>query len=169
MGYYAHGSGDIDFAKILTEKEKEKVGKCVGDVFEYDFCKEGYRDDHTVMSFWLCDNKYYDDVVQDVLKDVADLVPISEGNIVFYGEDDEIWRYVYDENGWVDEAGRVVFSDITSDEAYIALRTAFKSYVNNDLLYSNGLHVIDVLSTVCKLDDDQINDLGFGYLIDWYK
>lgn len=107
MGYYASGSGDIVFARTLTESE----AKDVEDILKYWFNDVWWNSNDTgkrVISATY-DDKYREDCFEDLKRITA---PIKEGTFYFTGEDGENWKFVYsDENGWQDIGSRIVYAD----------------------------------------------------------
>lgn len=109
MGYYANGSGFIDFQCLLTEDQEDVVYKAAGKaMFDYDFYRRenGTRDS---VDIWF-DGKYRSDVY-DALNDIAAKLPVTDGRIDFSGEDGEVWRFTYDKktNTFDDETARIVY------------------------------------------------------------
>lgn len=111
MGYYANGSGSIEFSRTLTEKEIDLVYDVLSAALE---C-EAYTM-HCITRFDIWGNeKYYGDTVMDALSGAARVAPIHEGEIDYVGEDGELWRLIYRDGNWIEESGRVVYE---SEPAY---------------------------------------------------
>lgn len=107
MGYYASGSGDIVFARTLTEAEF----KDVEDILKYWFQDIYWNSNDTGKRSVSvsCYDKYSEECLTDLMKIK---VPIKEGDVYFTGEDNEIWKYVYSiENGWQEIGSRTIFED----------------------------------------------------------
>ena len=107
MGYYASGSGDIVFARTLTEAEVKDVEDILKYWFEDIYWNSNDTGKRSVSM--SCYDKYSVECFTDLMKIKA---PIKESDIYFIGEDGENWKYVYsEENGWQDIGSRVIYED----------------------------------------------------------
>lgn len=107
MGYYASSSGDIVFARTLTEAEV----KDVEDILKYWFEDLYWNSNDTGKRLVSvsCYGKYSDECLTDLMKIKA---PIKEGDVYFTGEDSAVWKYVYSsENGWQEISSRTIYED----------------------------------------------------------
>lgn len=120
MGYYASGSGDATFKDSVN---KEMVEKAISDFYK---SKEGqkyyslnYDTDIYSIEIWD-DEKYHED---DTLTFLEILSPyIKEGCINYSGEDDCIWRFVFNP-----KTGKW-------DEEYADIVYGFESYSDEELI-----------------------------------
>lgn len=112
MGYYANGSGIIDFVGVLTNELYESVIEILSENFNVGGVREYRnfnREPHTTIDIWT-DDKYFEDGVISALHRVASLAPLSEHSIVQYvGEDNTFWRFVFKDGKWYEQNGRVVY------------------------------------------------------------
>lgn len=112
MGYYASGDGYIAFDRALKEEELEAVSELLLKEFEDVDLNSGADS----ISFWASE-KYHDDAVADILKEIATQYPVKEGCVQYTGEDGCHWRFRYDPTyleteeacPWLEEDGAVVF------------------------------------------------------------
>ena len=114
MGYYAYGSGFIVFKETVSTERYENIKDVLSEILEIDGVRDpnmmGYEPHKTYFDIW--DNGRYDrNKVLYGLEKIADISQIQEGNIVYHGEDDSIWRFVYKGNKWIEENGYVIFYD----------------------------------------------------------
>lgn len=155
MGYYADGNGSIVFKKVLPEELFQKVKDVLLDVFDCDGTREWKRYKEaeliTEIDFWSGD-KYYEDEVIDALKKTAELAghDIEEGCISYCGEDNALWRFVYDKNmnSWLEENGHVEYSDFTTDVVLDALRKYFQADARE-----NSGKALDRLKEACESEN----------------
>lgn len=110
MGYEAHGGGTIMFAKQLSSREREKLAQILEDCFEYDIYEDKYRDKKTVADIWDSE-KYYGDVVEETLETVSKRFKVEQGEIEYVGEDDSLWRFIYQNGEWKEQNGYVVYRE----------------------------------------------------------
>lgn len=111
MGYYANGSGDINFSRVLSDTEKEILESIVEDVFEYDIY-EDQKTHHTTIDIWNSDKYYEDDIIEAFEKIGKQFSnDIAEASIDYTGEDNSIWRFVWDKTTeqWIEQNGWVVY------------------------------------------------------------
>ena len=106
MGYYADGSGLIKYKKPLNGHEISEVYKKLGDVFETDYDANESRTVFYISS----SGKYYEEDVIDTLRSVAEIAKIDEGEIEYVGEDYGMWRFIYKDDEWEEQEGRVVYA-----------------------------------------------------------
>lgn len=101
MGYYANYSGGIYLTKC--PEEAEHLGKDTFENFEVD------ADGSVVCMSFGGYEKYYEDTVYEFL----DLIkPYTlRGSIEYKGEDDAMWRFVYKDDGWEEQSGRIMYED----------------------------------------------------------
>lgn len=111
MGYYADGSGNICFSRVLKEEEMQAVEEILSEEFE------DVSSDLDYVDFWTSD-KYHDDNVLQVLHNISDRFPVSSGCVEYTGEDHCYWRFRYDpgiaesemaSDGWIEESGEIVY------------------------------------------------------------
>ena len=98
MGYYANYEGHMRFKEKLSNEDLRNI--C--DFFnEYEF-----DPDNLGISVWGYE-KYYDDAV---IEDLNKMKPyISEGSIEYHGDDDTYWRFILNDNEWIQEQGLVYY------------------------------------------------------------
>lgn len=120
MGYYASGSGDATFKEGVT---KEIVEKAIKDFYESEegnkfYCLD-YDTDVESIEIWD-DEKYHEEDTIEFLKVLAPY--IKEGHISYTGEDDCIWRFVFNP-----ETGKW-------DEEYATVSFGFEEYEDDELI-----------------------------------
>ena len=106
MGYYAKYDGSITVECDATSFEK--VLKEVNDMFfVYDSSEDAGDSTYTMLLFG--NDKYYEDSVRELFEKISDY--ITEGEIDFCGEENDFWRFVYDQSikEWKEEPGRVIY------------------------------------------------------------
>ncbi len=107
MGYYANYEGTI----IFKEKPSIKILNEIRSIFEKDFYCGGYSflDSGAILEFYGYE-KFYEDDFKVMLFKVSNLLEIVEGSVEFMGEDGTLWRYIYDDGQWYEQAGRVIYT-----------------------------------------------------------
>ena len=116
MGYSARGNGDATFKDDVDLKEIEKkldelLGttnghRCWADM-EFEISEES--DGHKWIRFWESDSCWHE---EDTMEFLNALNPyIVGGQADYSGEDDSIWRYVYDaeEETWTEEDATICY------------------------------------------------------------
>ena len=108
MGYYADGSGSIEFGFAPIPEKRKEIDSIIGYWFEY----ADWDTDKSVSVIY--DGKYHSEFEDDLQK-LNDLTPVSSGCIEFSGEDGCYWRFIFDEKTkrFEEEGGRIVYSTET--------------------------------------------------------
>lgn len=116
MGYYAYGSGDIDFKPGTTRKDMEDALDAAGiDLygFELDFYEYKNPDGSIVPSVSIADidDNWHEEDVYDLFRAFEPLV--SNGQLEYRGEDDSHWAYRFDpvSRKWEEINGILVYGD----------------------------------------------------------
>ena len=120
MGYYAYGCGYIKFAEHGVPKKIDSIIEKLSDAgfsAESDYDKSGaFKGISLVYEF----EKYYEDEIIDSLGYVNNVSRIKEGSAEFTGEDDEHWRFLFENGKWNEENGKVVYGSSTDDKELAA-------------------------------------------------
>lgn len=117
MGYHASGSGYITLRRHPFEKEFEKLNELIE---EYFYCS--YSDSEREFFVDYDGNYHGDDDYLDMLNEVNAVCNVESGEIVFSGDDDCHWRFVFLNGKWVEDLGRVVY-DMDEDYIYRDIKT----------------------------------------------
>ena len=139
MGYYASGSGNILFSRVLSNEEYSRVIDLlkeefteVGGIREWQPWRAEDEKKVTCVDFVHPYENYHEDGVEESLNIVAgEFGPIiSEGCISFRGDGDADWRYVYNPTSqkWDEQDGHVEYYDFTCD----LLLKALSFYLKRD-------------------------------------
>ena len=110
MGYHAHGD-----AVIVYQTADEAVFDKAKDLFDeylasYDFDCEVGDYEITVYAWGFGKySKYFTAKLLDKLKSIAPIVDGSEYD--FRGDDDELWRFVFENGDWKYQIGDIVYHD----------------------------------------------------------
>lgn len=109
MGYYASGSGDATIKEGKLQELKDVLEtneKNIDSDIEFEFTNKCNRID-----FWQSDDHWHEEDIMFFLDLISPY--ITEGSMVFNGEDDCHWRYVFDLDSeeWSDEGGTVIYSN----------------------------------------------------------
>ena len=86
MGYYANGGGDVTLQSEVPENVLELLS-CAG------FAVDKASDSGLWLTFEY--NKFHEDDTEQALKRLAPYV--KDGNVDFSGDDDEHWRYEFED------------------------------------------------------------------------
>lgn len=111
MGYYADGSGYVDFRNPLSDVQVERLKNVLNDgFFEYDLdCGRN----HTGVSLWSGD-KYRTEMAEETLNSMIPF-DIQRGEVEFAGEDREYWRFIWIETHgkgkWVEQSGHIEYDE----------------------------------------------------------
>ena len=125
MSYYATMSGDI------TTKEKLK-GKLLDELEAFLRNKGMYADaiigDNDI-DFSGCRFRYD----EEDLDELGKIIPVENGELFFTGEDDAMWKLLWDEDGgyWVEYNAQVNYLS-EGMPSYDQLKEMFIQYVSND-------------------------------------
>lgn len=110
MSYYATMTGHIKFQNPITEEMIEYVKQELGRPYDIDI--DALIPDNTID---LCCYSKYDEDILDALEKISDKYPVTEGELNYRGEDESLWRHIYeenyDENGWTEQTGRIVYEE----------------------------------------------------------
>ena len=111
MSYYAHADGTINLKRELTDSEIHDVKE----ILDYYDCFV------TGEQITLCrsENNYDEDYAKNNLVALADYLDERENSIDFAsiewnGEDDSIWRFVFEDNEWAEQNGYIEWGDSCS-------------------------------------------------------
>jgi hypothetical protein len=124
MSYSAKSEGFIDFSDVLNVEDGEALKKDLEDVFEYVFSsyygvdEKGNRKEKTCVYLYSNDEYDWEDC-QDALEATLKY-GVEKGHVEFCGEDDELWRFIFKDNRWIEESGKVVYE---SEEKHFAVVT----------------------------------------------
>lgn len=160
MSYYANGSGTITFKPGTDE---DKINEIFDRYYDYQFDgSEVWFDksvDRLVLDFNHHEN-YHEEDVNDLLRDLTPFV--EGGELNFIGEDNSMWRFRFDGEGFEEENGDVIFEsdaehNVRFKKALVKLLEKEAEDLNLDDLYR--------LSTEIGLTDDDLTVLGFDYFI----
>lgn len=162
MGYYASGAGSVLYKSILDEHDK----KIIDEVFDED--TEFY--DHEIddsfkgrtLVYFRADDKYHDEETLKTLRALTEIAPVENGALEYFGEDGQLWRFVWKDDKWVEEDGHVEYSRMTFDR----LKEIFMAYVMNDLESADSGYVRETLTGVCGIKPDEIAELGLDALFE---
>lgn len=160
MSYYANGSGTITFKPGTTEDE---INLILDKYFDYHFDDSELWTDQSVNRVVLDFNhheNYHGEVIDDLLRDLSPFV--ESGELDFIGEDNSMWRFRFDGEGFEEENGDVIFEsdaehNVRFKKALVKLLEKEAKDLNLDDLYR--------LSTEIGLTDDDLTVLGFDYFI----
>ena len=104
MGYYADYAGYVKF--------KETPDDNVLNILKYNI--ECWKENDLEYSIGGND-KYYEDAICEMLEAVT---PFCEkGEIEYRGEDGSLWRFIFKNNEWIEEAGFVKYTEEGVDPA----------------------------------------------------
>ena len=110
MSYYATMTGHIKFQNHITEEMIEYVKQELGRPYDIDI--DALIPDNTID---LCCYSKYDEDILDALEKISDKYPVTEGELNYRGEDESLWRHIYEENydesGWTEQTGRIVYEE----------------------------------------------------------
>ena len=169
MGYTARYDGEIYVRSSVSKETLESLRKLLSDAltdnFELINCN-----DFISYTIYPDETKYHSIEVWEMLREFAPYT--VGGELRFMGEDESIWKFVFQNNVWEEIPGYIVFS---SDEAekklndrplpYGELLDAFVTYVNNDAEAADLCYVRDALAA-SGLSEDKAKALGFTWLYD---
>lgn len=177
MGYYASGSGYINFADTLDEQTYDKVKKYIETEFEcYDAARVP-RDGHKTsrgswMDFYVHD-KYHGVEVESVLQNIAKAAFIHDACVEFSGEDDMHWRFVYDPetNEFFEEDGSVVYeSERTFPKISYSDIQEFTGQLTDcveDYIEEKFGAYIESAPVLCGAEYDRLRDSLTNILVRW--
>ena len=112
MSYYASNVGSIIFKEMLPKKQIKSIAEyCFPDLSVDNHTEK----DHTVLDIDSY-SKYSQDHVDQILEKIACEGTIVSGEIVFRGENDEIWKFVWEGDEWCEKTGEVTYS--TSERTF---------------------------------------------------
>ena len=109
MGYSASWDGHIKFKKDITNNIIEEC--------EYVFTELHHDPVNKTLEFYG-NGKYHDDEVYSFLNRITNIT--ESGEIKFHGEDDTHWRFIFKDNEWKEESGKVCYeSDFGDKDEFI--------------------------------------------------
>lgn len=113
MGYYASGSGDA----TLKEGMGDALERAIRDHYKDAYCPIGYDIEPDYINIYD-DEKYHADETKEFLDILTPF--ITEGILSYSGDDDCIWRFVfdYDNQKWNEEDATISygFEDYSDEE-----------------------------------------------------
>ena len=98
MSYGATGYGTLVAKDFISHEDMKALNNL--DEFEIGLFGGSYYASY--------DRNFHSDTVEDCLTQMTKY--FKSGEIEMRGEDDALWRYVFDDNGWHEESGRIVYS-----------------------------------------------------------
>lgn len=150
MSYNAFGSGTLEF---LDDLDLGNI-KLPLDDFRYQIFRGS-------LEVEFPDQKYWDEDVKSCLENIKPL--IKSGKIEFIGEDDARWCFVFDEDGFHEERGEIIYE--TELETLKRKAEALRLLLEQ---ISDQYETSVVLKTArsCGLTDSDLESLGFEYILD---
>lgn len=166
MEYYAIGTGDVVYDRVLTEEECNAIWAVLilspyeSDVV-VDWRSTMNAEPQTLVTLY-CDDKYHDDEVLYTLNRISEATGanIQEGEVHYSGEDGALWRFVFKNGQWIMENAVIRWE---SDEpvSYDRLKDAFVEYVTNDFEAAGPEYVESALLNA-GLTAEDIDALGLN-------
>lgn len=121
MGYYAHGTGNIEFRNPLNDEKRRMVEEILSsEYFEIDFYGSPERNASTIGVDTFFDDKYHGDAIEAALNKILGVEDVAFGCMEFQGEDGEHWRFLFDPEHdcmnsgaekWREQTGHIVYED----------------------------------------------------------
>jgi len=153
MGYYASGSGYIEFRQDITDEDFEEISSVLNNSPIKNYFDRNCADVNQ-------DGNYFEEDWEELLEE---LTPFAKsGEINFCGEDDCFWRFIFRNGKFVDENGSVIYE--SEDKQNYRIRTALKTLISRE---ENNL-CLDSLYWLVRgagLTDDDLKSLSLDYLI----
>ena len=112
MGYYASGNGFIKLKRRPFEKELEKLNELIEEYFNCDY----FDKEQEFSVTYEYGNYYGDDGFLEMLNEANAVCGVESGEILFDGDDDCHWRFVFLDGKWIEDTGRIIYD---KDEDYI--------------------------------------------------
>ena len=114
MGYYANGSGNIEFINPLNNDKQKRIEKILDYAgFEFVFYGSRKQNNATIgINIWF-DCNYHDDLIEKGLNEIMKIADIKDGCMEFHGDDGCHWRFLYDppERRWRGQTGHIIYED----------------------------------------------------------
>ena len=112
MSYYANADGTINLKRELTDSEIYDVKE----ILDYYDC---FVADKQQITLCRSENNYNEDYAKNNLIALADYLnergnSIDSASIDWNGEDDAIWRFVFEDNKWAEQNGYIEWGDSCS-------------------------------------------------------
>lgn len=155
---YAKCDGDVTLKRLVKEEEEETLCKAMSIFKNFDY---GWNDKLTTSLVFHSDYGYYEDKVLNALHTLEQF-DIERGEVNYRGEDGSIWRFIYRNGEWHKEKGHIEYYNIKTKRLINALMT----YVADDLAVTETEYVRDKLLDMCGLTNDELKEIGLGYLLD---
>ena len=110
MGYHAHGDAVIVYQttdEAAFDKAKGLFDEYIAN-YEFD-CEVG---DYEINVYAWGYDKYSPHFITKLLDKLKSVAPIVDGSEYdFRGDDDELWRFVFENGGWKEQSGDIVYHD----------------------------------------------------------
>lgn len=138
MGYTAKGDGCIAFTHALSETDEQRICDLLEDEFEiYDSQICG----SDAMVSFVHHDRYYDDEVYGILNTIANEFPIQSGEVDIIGEDDSMWRSIYNvkTKEWDEQNASIVYETRLLEDGTCS-NCGQSLTVNSDLIASTPCH-----------------------------
>lgn len=158
MSYYATGGGTIT---ISAKKENaDTIKKILDEEFndvDVSLCEDGSYD------FFVSryNRNYWEEDVYAALEEAGKYGKILAGEIEWTGEDDSMWRMLYNNGEWTEDSGHVEYNPVETNKVVLLLKTAIKAFVyySNEVRRTAGQPTEDYDKTVT----DWLQTRGFLY------
>ena len=149
MGYYANGSGSIEFTEVLPPSTIRKL-KSYSDP---DFDITDYvRNDHTVFDI-TADGKYHSEDVECILNQFIQACSIVSGEIDYTGEDDYHWRFIWTGDAWVEQNGEIVYEPLEKQFGKVVwTKEDILAYLDDHDIYPNDPAFVKDVVNRCFTD-----------------
>ena len=114
MGYYANGSGNIEFINPLNNDKQKRIAEIREyNYFDFIFYGSRKRNNATIGIDISFDGNYHGDSIEKGLNEIMKIADIKDGCMEFHGEDGDHWRFLYDpsERRWREQTGHIVYEE----------------------------------------------------------
>lgn len=160
MSYYANGSGTIAFKPGTDE---DSINEIFDRYYDYRFDgSEVWFDksvDRLVLDLTHHEN-YHEEDINDLLRRLTPFV--EGGELNFIGEDNSMWRFHFDGEGFEEENGDVIFeSDKARNDRF---KTALQSLIAREEEVLGFASLYDLMQQI-GLTDEDLKFLGHDYFI----
>lgn len=148
--YGVTGNGYILFEKAFSWSENSKLQELLARTFDNLADVRENRADVSMTGDWF----YEEDQIADTL-DACIPYGITEGEVIFIGDSDEHWRYIFRDGEWHKEDGNVSYMATPARR----IADAFSAYVKAD---DRALPFVNrCLRETCALTDEELTEI-FG-------